>query len=176
MHTNGTRLVGGVGRATITPPVGLDIVGYGMRVDPSTHIHDDLMATSLVLSDGDRKLVIVACDLVALVSPDVDELRRAAGEIVGEPAARVMIACSHTHAGPVTSPGFKLMVTGESALTPAERAYVENLRNQILGAVAEANGRRRVPLPPRRRRQHRRSTGAQRQLRAHGAAGHRPGA
>ncbi len=141
MNGDTKRLLIGVGRANITPPVGTALVGYGIRTGPSTHIHDDLFATALVLADGERNVAIVAVDLCAITSPEVDEIRESIGALLGESSANVMIACSHTHAGPVASSGFKALVAGDGHLEPRERAYADNLRNQLLGAVAEAKSR-----------------------------------
>lgn len=46
-------LLAGVGRANITPPVGVDLMGISRRLQPSNGIHQDLYATCLVLSNGD---------------------------------------------------------------------------------------------------------------------------
>ena len=45
-------LQAGVGRATITPPVGIRQIGFGGRKSGATSIHDDLYVTALVVGNG----------------------------------------------------------------------------------------------------------------------------
>ena len=54
----------GVTRVDITPPVGISMVGYYIREGVSTGIERPLTATAFVLTDGETKVVIVACDLL----------------------------------------------------------------------------------------------------------------
>jgi hypothetical protein len=69
-------LLVGVGRTNITPPVGLHLVGYGLRTDPSTRVNDELTATVLVLGDGTRRMAIAACDVVGFGDADADVIRQ----------------------------------------------------------------------------------------------------
>jgi hypothetical protein len=45
----------GAAEVVITPPVGVQLEGYGGRDGPSTAVHDDLHAHALVLDDGARR-------------------------------------------------------------------------------------------------------------------------
>lgn len=97
-----TGFVAGVARADITPPVGVDLCGYGARPGPSTGVHDDLVATALYLSDGACEVLVLACDLVGLHHESVAALRRDIAERTGVAEASILVGCSHTHAGPAT--------------------------------------------------------------------------
>ncbi|NLF18625.1 MAG: hypothetical protein GX595_15445 [Lentisphaerae bacterium] len=97
-----TGFVAGVARADITPPVGVDLCGYGSRPGPSTGVHDDLACTALYLSDGRCELMVLSCDLIGLHHDNVAALRRGITALTGVPSAQIMVACSHTHAGPAT--------------------------------------------------------------------------
>ena len=66
----------GVGRATLTPPLGTPLVGYGGRERGADAIRDDIYATSLVLSDGDTTVALVTCDLCALPIRQVRYVQR----------------------------------------------------------------------------------------------------
>jgi len=61
----------GVARALITPPVGIRMVGYTVQEGVSESVERDLTATALVLSDGQLKAVLIACDLIFIQSPHV---------------------------------------------------------------------------------------------------------
>ena len=66
MSTSPT-LTAGVARATITPPVGIDMSGFAGR-EPSLGIHDELYATALVFEEGEERVALVTCDLLFLCS------------------------------------------------------------------------------------------------------------
>ena len=74
-----TNLRAGVARVTITPPIGIPMIGFAGR-GPARGLHDDLTATALVLEgppapraadppdDGLTRLAIVACRFCFLCS------------------------------------------------------------------------------------------------------------
>ena len=127
-------LLAGVGRATITPPVGIWLMGYAARDKGSVSRHDDLVATALVLSDGEVRVALVTCDLIFLHPVTVARIRTLVCERTGIPAENVMICCSHTHSGPVPFAG-----EPSAADQDLRSSYVSNLVHLIVGAVDEAN-------------------------------------
>jgi hypothetical protein len=122
-----------VARADITPPVGVDLCGYGARPGPSTGVHDDLVATALYLSDGRCEVLVLACDLVGLHHDNVADLRRGIEARTGISPANVLVACSHTHAGPAT-PCIRF-------LGKTEPAYFDWLLKRLVATAAEARQR-----------------------------------
>ena len=93
----------GTGRAVITPPIGVELCGYGPYIERrSTEIHQDLHATALALSDGDLIFVWVSNDLVWTDRSLVDETHRIVRDRYGLAPARVVITNTHTHSGPAT--------------------------------------------------------------------------
>jgi neutral ceramidase len=92
-------LFAGVAEATITPPVGIPLVGPQM---PSTGVHDDLFARALVLDDGAQRVALVCLDLIGLDFSLADRLRAAIAQRIG--AAMTLLNCSHTHSAPFTVP------------------------------------------------------------------------
>lgn len=92
----------GVSMLDITPPVGLQLGGFGLRQQPSVGISDALFAKALVLENDDVRVAVVSCDLLGFSNQYDEGLRKAiAGSGLVE-AEKVMIACTHTHAGPAT--------------------------------------------------------------------------
>lgn len=124
------ELSAGTGRAVITPPPGMALMGYILREYGAAAIHDDLYATALVLADGRLRLAIVCFDLLMLHPTTVARIRDRVAALTGIPAGRLMPCCSHTHSGPVT------YVTDDAAW-PARRAYLDRLVEQAAAAVAE---------------------------------------
>jgi len=125
-----TSLQAGAGRLVITPPVGVDLAGYGYRQGPSIGVHDDLWCTALVLDDGSTRLALVALDLLE-TDFEVDALlRRAAAEAAGLPPTHLLINCSHTHAGPP--------VARVEGLGRHSAEYIDSLRGRVAETVAAA--------------------------------------
>ncbi len=93
----------GTGRTVITPPLGVELCGYGPYIERrATEIHQDLHSTALALSDGDRIFVLVSNDLVWTDRSLVDETHRIVRDRYGLDPARVVITNTHTHSGPAT--------------------------------------------------------------------------
>lgn len=139
-----TDLSAGVARVTITPPIGIPMMGFAGR-GPAAGIHDELTATVLVLEGtpaqvsgsaqaGLGRLAIIACDLLFLRTEEVRAVREAVGRLTDVRPDHVVIACSHTHYGPVTEPD-----RNEQASQVA--AYLANLVHLLAGAVAMARAR-----------------------------------
>ena len=125
-----THLIAGVGRDHITPPVGVDLCGFGGRKGPSTDVHDDLRACALYLSDGSRELAIITADLIGLHHGEVAEIRADIQRQTGIPPQAVMIACSHTHGGPATK---CLNYLGQH-----DEAYLAGLKRRLAGLAVSA--------------------------------------
>ena len=131
-----STLQAGVGRATITPPVGVDLMGYSRRSQPSTGIHMDMYATALVASDGEATVAILDCDLIYLHPPLVDEIRDAIAAFLGTHRSHVLVNCTHSHSAPTSSP---VKIGGEQdRVRPEEEAYIRSLPHLLLSAVKQA--------------------------------------
>lgn len=94
----------GASLSNITPPLGEAIVG-NWNSPPATYIHDDLHARSLVLDDGETKLVIVIVDNVSIKREVYDAAKHMIHHRTGIPMSHMLMAATHTHSG--TSAGKK---------------------------------------------------------------------
>ena len=120
----------------ITPPVGVAMEGYTARKGRSQGIHDPLRAQALLLEAGDRRLLFFSLDLLGISLEITESLRLRLKDELGLDPAGVMIACSHTHAGPA---GFLADVPGlQTAPDPVLR---EMLERKLAGAALEADAR-----------------------------------
>lgn len=90
----------GIAKGSITPPVGVDLTGYIGRPGPSARVHDELYATALVLDDGATKAAIVSLDILGIDFDQDAALRKDISETTGIRPQNILIASSHTHAGP----------------------------------------------------------------------------
>jgi hypothetical protein len=123
----------GVARRDVTPPVGIaqNCWGPAVRRD-STGVHRPLTLTALAL--GDPALVLIALDGSWWRAPEDEWLvRSAAVEAAGGDEARVIVALSHTHAGPILARSAADVAGGE--LIPD---YLEALRAAAAEATREA--------------------------------------
>ncbi|MEX0785761.1 MAG: neutral/alkaline non-lysosomal ceramidase N-terminal domain-containing protein, partial [Dehalococcoidia bacterium] len=124
-------LTAGSAAAVITPPVGTRLDGYSARDHGAEGVHDDLHARALVIDDGDTAVALVACDLVGVDRRLVAEARDRASQATGIPAAHILVAATHTHAGPA---GLRRDV---------DDALLDVTARHIAGAIEAAHRRRR---------------------------------
>ena len=90
----------GIARTTITPPIGMTMMGYAGREGVANGIDQDLTATALVLESDGTRVAIVGFDLAFLQGDLLRGTRQALGDALGIPASNVLLNCSHTHCGP----------------------------------------------------------------------------
>jgi neutral ceramidase len=128
-------LTAGLCRVVITPPIGIGMTGFAGR-GPSEGVQDDLTATALALSDGERSLALVTLDLLYLPAGLVACVREAAARRTGLPPDAIHLLCSHTHYGPEV---------GNDTDPPNDEvaAYREDMTRKVVGAVAAAWAGRR---------------------------------
>jgi neutral ceramidase len=92
------------GAVDLRPIIGARLTGYALRLEPSSGIHDPLMAKLLLLDDGDTRLLWIACDLIGFDPADDAELRRLVSSRLSIPPENVIVSCTHTHSGPSSMP------------------------------------------------------------------------
>jgi len=128
--------------------VGTPLAGYAARTGPAEGIHDELTIGAVVLQWGNRRLAIVAADVVAVDAALAAEIAAAAGLNRSE----VVLCASHTHSGPAgvvsrlhpaepdrLNPG--LRATFVLACTTAIESALARLEQvEVLVGVAETAG------------------------------------
>lgn len=132
----------GAARMCITPPIGVPLSGYFAaegRKETAREVHDDLYARALVMSDGEATVAVVTTDLIGLGQNELDAVREMVLREVGIPAAHLILACTHTHSGPIVNPFPPTdLVPGQ-----ADEAYYHLLPRLIGSAVVMAARRQR---------------------------------
>lgn len=124
-------MLAGYAAADITPPVGAALDGFIARLSPSSGVDAPLCARALWLEDGHTRALLVALDLLGLTPVDADRLVRSLADRLSLPEDNVILACTHTHSGPMTLP-----IRG---LGPADEAYLAGLAESVLAAAAQAS-------------------------------------
>jgi hypothetical protein len=125
-------LTAGLAKVCITPPPGVPLAGFAARQGNASGVHDDLYARACVVEEDGRALAFVSVDLLALDARFVRAVRRAVQRRTGIAPEGLLIAATHTHAGPVTIRTF--FNPGQSL----DAGYMETLAAAIEQCVTEA--------------------------------------
>jgi len=131
----GGRAVVGFGRRDMTPPVGIYARMWGAAShDRSEGTHRPLTATAMAVrsSEDGAPAVLVAVDQASMgdLAGAEDEMIRAhVCEALGLDAGSLLVACSHTHAGPWAARSRRDLPGGE---------YIDRYLEQMEEAIREA--------------------------------------
>lgn len=90
----------GLAEVNITPPLGMQIPGYGSKKRESTGVKDELMAKAMVIESKDKCLALIVLDIISLDRESHLEIRRRVQQFTGIPQENIMVSCTHTHTGP----------------------------------------------------------------------------
>jgi len=94
------KLVAGVAKSDITPPIGTPLAGYGARLGkPSTGVHDPTEARALIIDNGTEKIAFVSVDHLGFDHGMVERVRAIAAPSTRIAADHIFVMSSHTHAG-----------------------------------------------------------------------------
>ena len=124
----------GWARADITPHAGIEMAGFGKRIQPSLGVSDPLYATALVASDDKTALAVIDCDLLGVGAAFMTDVRGKIESLAGIPGRNVSVVCTHTHYGP----SLHRDVAGSPPQPTYEETYRELLSFQLAGLVYEA--------------------------------------
>ena len=140
------QLRAGVGRADMTPPVGIAHVNWGARIhDRAEGIDMPLYATVLLLEQDGLRAAIVDLDFLLISTEESHRLRGLVGGALAMPAAHVRLSFTHTHSGPPwATEGF-----GTQSQLPGME-LVAAYREKVMAAIAEAAHAAQAALQPAR--------------------------
>ncbi len=131
----------GTAKVAITPKQSMWMAGYGNRDHPSEGVEHDLWAKALVLEDPDgAKAVIVTLDVCGISRPLSNAVRDRLEKAHGLTRDRIVLACSHTHCGPVVGTNLITMYPLDEEQLGRVEAYADWLTNAIVEVVAKAFG------------------------------------
>lgn len=125
-----TTLRAGVARQTISPPLGIYLMGYGNRVQGNLGIHDDLYATTLVLQTNETCAALITVDHTFINPVIVDRIKAQVKERCAIAPEGVFVCCSHTHGGPI---GY-----ADANSRQDDQAYIDFLVKALTDSVVEA--------------------------------------
>jgi hypothetical protein len=120
----------GVSKTDITPPVGGELLGYAVL--ESTGVIEPLMAKAMVLSNENKTVAIITCDLLGISGDITAAVRK--GIAKKSKLIRcedIMICASHTHGGPSTMTNYHTDVGHD-------KPYLKRLVNNLVDVVCKA--------------------------------------
>lgn len=94
----------GFSKVEITPPLGVELTGYGYYLErKGTHVIDPLYAHALALeNDAGEQYMLISCDLLGLNRYIVADVHAHLEKVHSLPNTHVMVVSIHTHTGPST--------------------------------------------------------------------------
>ncbi len=129
-------LLVGVAIGDVTPPVGIDVSGFCLRLT-TTGVHRSLRASVVVFSDGERTTAILAADVLGFTVPYASVLRAEIAQRLQTSPEAVLVTASHTHNAPALS--LELKVGGDQdTWTQLNATYERFWRAKVLGLCDQA--------------------------------------
>lgn len=129
----------GFGEVDVTPKLGAEpvyLAGFGQGREAKS-IHDPIVARAVVLADGDRKIALIAVDVVGLFHAVAEQARK---ELPG--FQYVMVAATHNHEGPDT-----LGLWGPNPIkSGVDPEYLKKVEAGCVAAVKAADAARKPAI------------------------------
>ena len=97
-------MLAGFAATDITPSVGTPLNGFIARLSHSTGIDSPLAARALWLEKDETRLLIIGLDVLGITTAFADRMVEELAARLDVPKSNIVLACSHTHSGPMTAP------------------------------------------------------------------------
>ncbi len=122
----------GAATSNITPWRGLSLAG-SMRDRKMTLVHDELHTRAIVLDDGTARIALATIDSCMVPRDIIIAAKAIAEEATGIRASHMLIAATHTHSAPCSTPVFQ---------SDPDPDYSRFLTQRAAEAIINANHRR----------------------------------
>lgn len=137
----------GFAAVEITPTFPVGMAGYGGRLHQASEKLIPLFAKACVLKDArGNTSVLVTLDLVGIHRDQSLRLRSELAQLLDTDPASVMIACSHTHTGPIV--GRNLGAMHYWTLDQQQQAAVDRYEQELDRKIIEVVGQAREKVTP----------------------------
>ncbi|ALQ66525.1 neutral/alkaline non-lysosomal ceramidase N-terminal domain-containing protein [Bacillus thuringiensis] len=118
----------GVCKVDITPPIGIDFVGYD-RETGINNIEERIYGTVFVFEKDEMKTVFISIDNIGMLVEDTNMIREQVESELHVPFEQITVIYTHTHSGPET--------VGDDTLVQSYKTILVN--NVVQGAVTASN-------------------------------------
>ena len=119
----------GYAAVNINPPLGIGVCGYYVPRFAKGFL-DDLEASALAVSCGEKLLVLISVDNCQIDTEIINRYRTAIEQAAGILKEHIIITATHTHTGPLASP-----TTAFEADEAVINRYAEFLGERLIDAV-----------------------------------------
>lgn len=89
----------GVGKSDITPPIGTPSAGCFERKVGMIGVHDPLLATAMVIDNGEKLIAFCAVDHMGFLHEMIEDVKRQVHNYPPLARCEVVVGASHTHSG-----------------------------------------------------------------------------
>ena len=149
------KLLLGVARRIITPPIGTPLAGYAPDVF-AKEVNDDLTATVFCFEQDGKRALLASITVLSIATSICDSIRALIEEKFGIPKTSVILHTIHNHSGPNTNISHGWGDTNteyiETILTPAiHEATAEALSNMKSVTMAITQGESLIGVNRRER-------------------------
>ncbi|MGE7857754.1 neutral/alkaline non-lysosomal ceramidase N-terminal domain-containing protein [Bacillus sp. NPDC094064] len=121
----------GVCKVDITPPLGIDFIGYH-RETGINNIEERIYGTVFVFEKDEMKTVFISIDNIGMLVEDTNMIRERVASELHVPFERITVVYTHTHSGPET--------VGADPLVQSYKTILVN--NVVHGAIIANNNLR----------------------------------
>ncbi|MED0965518.1 neutral/alkaline non-lysosomal ceramidase N-terminal domain-containing protein [Bacillus paramycoides] len=121
----------GVCKVDITPPLGIDFIGYH-RETGINNIEERIYGTIFVFEKDEVKTVFISIDNIGMLVEDTNIIRERVASELHVPFEQITVVYTHTHSGPET--------VGDHPLIKSYKTIL--LNNVVQGAVTANNNMR----------------------------------
>ncbi|MGF2769000.1 neutral/alkaline non-lysosomal ceramidase N-terminal domain-containing protein [Bacillus cereus] len=125
----------GVCKVDITPPIGIDFVGYH-RETGINNVEERIYGTVFVFEKDEMKTVFISIDNIGMLVEDTNIIRERVASRLHVPFERITVVYTHTHSGPET--------VGDHPLVKSYKTILVN--NVVHGAVTANNHLKRCEV------------------------------
>ena len=130
----------GVAKTVITPKQYMWMSGYGSRNKPAEGKVHDLWAKAIVLEDASkRRCLLISLDLVGIDKQLADDVCADIEKQHGFSRDQIMLACSHTHCGPVVGKNLIAMYSFDDKQHELVKSYTKDLHAQLVELAGAAS-------------------------------------
>jgi neutral ceramidase len=132
----------GAAKTVITPQQPMWMSGYGSRDHPSEGTLHDLWCKSLAIQDPNGgRVILITLDICGISRTVSDTVCARITEQLGLRRESIMIACSHTHTGPMIENNLETMFDLSPEETAKIQEYTRSLEDKIVQTAVDALGR-----------------------------------
>lgn len=136
----------GCAQADITPELPVLMGGSFLMFDGLT-LHDPLMASCIVIDNGETRVALVSCDLGSVPQDMTHAIREQVNRATGTPCAHIHLMATHNHSCPTVFPMRDLPFhQGDAASRTRRETTRRKLVEDIAGCVIAAH---QAPVPAR---------------------------